>query len=115
MFIQLDQNDCKYLLDLIHEVDLDTRYTEKQRAYTVPKLQKIFNDPGSTRLAYQDVEYLLDLIEDDELPEAQNQRQSTKECLLDIQNLQNARFDDIRDIDNQRASRRAKRLQGEEK
>jgi hypothetical protein len=36
-------------------------YTERQRGYTVPKLQRILRDPAFDRLAFQDVEYLLEL------------------------------------------------------
>ena len=110
-FIQLSAEDCTYLLELIADMDSDTAYTEKQRSYTVPKLHKIRKDPCSARLAYQDVDYLLDLIEDDELTETELQREHTSESLQAIQELQSARFARTRDIEKQRDSRRLKRLQ----
>jgi hypothetical protein len=109
-FVQLSKADCSYLLELIKDMDSDTKYTERQRSYTVPKLQKISLDPRSARLAYQDVDYLLDLIEDDDLPETEQQREMARTQILEIQSLQNARFDETRDIESQRESRRMKRL-----
>jgi len=109
-FIQLSKEDCQYLLDLIEEMDSETSYTEKQKSYTVPKLKKIMEDPKSARLAYQDVEYLLDLMEDDDLEETALQKNLTRTCILEIQNLQYKRFEETRDIEVQRSRRRAKRL-----
>lgn len=108
-FVQLTSQDCQYLLELIEDMDSGTKYTERQRGYTVPKLKKILQDPRSSKLAYQDVEYLLDLIEDDDLPEYEQQREMTRGILLDIQNLQQSRFEETRDVENQREARRAKR------
>ena len=113
-FIQLTKEDCKYLLDLIHEMDSDTSYTQQQRSFTVPKLRRILNDPKSARLAYQDVDYLLELIEDDDLEELSAQRDSTRLTMLEIQKLQQTRFEIIQDVEKQRESRRLKRLQSQE-
>lgn len=108
-FVQLTSEDCKYLLELIAEMDSSTKYTERQRSYTVPKLEKILKDPRSVKLAYQDVDYLLDLIEDDDLEESASQRELTRSVLLDIQSLQQMRFEETKDIEQQRELRRAKR------
>ena len=108
-FVQLENADCTYLLELIADMDADTKYTERQRSYTVPKLSKIAKDPRSARLAFQDVEYLLDLIEDDEAPELEQQREMTKQAIEAIRDLQTSRFEENRDIESQRESRRAKR------
>ena len=108
-FVQLDSADCAYLLKLIVELDGDTHYTERQRGYTVPKLQKIARDARSARLAFQDVEYLQDLIEDDDLPEDEQQRLMTAEKLTEIQALQKSCFFETRDIETQRQLRRARR------
>ncbi len=110
MFIQLTTDDCQYLLNLIYEMDSATLFTEKQRSYTVPKIQQ---DPRSARLAPQDVEYLLDLIEDDELEELEFQRELTKAQLISIQDLQNRRVEEIKSIDSQREQRRLRRLKAE--
>lgn len=108
-FVQLTPEDCTFLIDLIVTMDGDTSYTEKQRGYTLPKLRKIQNDPRSGRLAYQDVDYLLELIEDDDLPEAEQQRFMTQEKLTAIKELQDRRFEATRDIEQQRELRRARR------
>lgn len=108
-FVQLTSEDCKYLLELIQEMDSSTKYTERQRSYTVPKLEKILKDPRSVKLAYQDVDYLLDLIEDDDLEESADRREQTRSVLLDIQALQQMRFEETKDIEQQRELRRAKR------
>lgn len=112
-FIQLTQKDCKYLLDLIKDMDSTTVYTQKQRSYTVPKLQKISQDPSSARLIYQDVEYLLDLVEDDDFES--EQREITRDTLVEIQNLQKNYFERVCDIEQQRESRRLLRAQGKTK
>ena len=108
-FVQLTNEDCQYLLDLIQDMDSETQYTEKQRKYTIPKLLAIQADPGARRLAFQDVDYLLELIEDDDLPETEVARTAALQNLLQIQALQNARFDETRSIEAQRTSRRRKR------
>ena len=110
-FVQLSKEDCQYLLQLITDMDLATAYTERQRSYTVPKLQKIQVNPKETRLAhlaFQDVDYLLDLMEDDTREETEQQREMTRQCVLDIQALQNARFEETRDVESQRELRRAR-------
>lgn len=109
-FVQLTSEDCKYLLELIQEMDSETKFTERQRGYTVPKLKKILQDPRSVKLAYQDVDYLLDLIEDDDLAESSQQKELTRSVLLDIQALQQMRFEETRDIEQQRELRRSKRM-----
>jgi hypothetical protein len=108
-FVQLNTEDCTYLLDLIESMDSQTPYTQRQREYTIPKLKKILQDPRSSKLAYQDVDYLLDLLEDDELEETEQQREMTRVTLIDIQNLQQSRFEETQDIEQQREQRRAKR------
>ena len=108
-FVQLTPEDCTFLIDLIITMDRDTKYTEKQRAYTLPKLHKIQIDPHSGRLAYQDVDYLLELIEDDDLPETEQQRFMTQEKLIAIKELQDRRFEATRDVEQQRDLRRARR------
>lgn len=108
-FVQLTAEDCQYLLNLIQEMDSDTLYTVRQRGYTVPKLEKIQNDPHSARLAFQDVEYLLDLIEDDDLPEVEQQREMTRAAILEIQALQQQRQEETRNIEEQRAMRKVRR------
>ncbi len=109
LFVQLSSSECNYLLELIKDMDSETKYTERQRGYTVPKLLKILEDPRSAKLAYQDTEYLLDLIEDDELEDTTALRESARETLLEIQSLQHARFSETQDIDIQRELRRSKR------
>lgn len=108
-FVQLSKEDCAYLLELIQDMDSDTKYTERQRAYTVPKLLKIAEDPRSARLAYQDVEYLLDLMDDDDLAESEQQREMTRAQVLEIHSLMNMRFEETRDIETQREMRKARR------
>lgn len=108
-FVQLSPEDCTYLLELIAEMDSDTAYTERQRSYTVPKLQTIASNPRSKKLAYQDVDYLLELLEDDDLEESQQQRFMTQEKLLAIRALQDSQFARTRDIEQQRKLRRARR------
>lgn len=108
-FVQLNADDCTYLLDLILDMDSNTKYTERQREYTVPKLQRIQKDPRSARLAYQDVDYLLELIEDDDLPDTEQQRFMTQERLQAIKSLQDSRFESMRAIEQQRELRRARR------
>jgi hypothetical protein len=115
MFVQLSKDDCTYLLDLINTMDSTTLFTAKQRIYTVPKLVAIAKDPRSARLAYQDVDYLLDLIEDDEQAciscpqETEQTRAMAQAQLLEIQALQKRKFEETKDIESQRAQRRAKR------
>lgn len=108
-FVQLDGSDCAYLLELIGSMDSGTQYTAKQRTFTIPKLQRISQDPSKTRLAFQDVEYLLDLIEDDELPESEQQRTETQLKLEDILDKQKEAFEAARSIEDQRSARRALR------
>lgn len=109
IFVQLDKADCTYLLELIGSIDAGTQYTAKQRTFTVPKLQRILQDPSKTRLAFKDVEYLLDLIEDDELAETEQQRTETQIKLEDILNRQTKAFEAARSIEDQRSARRALR------
>ncbi len=109
MFVQLTPDDCTYLLNLIQEMDSETIYTQRQRGYTVPKLQKIQLDSRSARLAFQDVEYLLDLIDDDDLPEVEQQREMTRATILEIQQLQIQKQEETRGIEEQRELRRARR------
>lgn len=114
-FVQLAKEDCQFLLSLIEEMDSDTAYTARQRAYTVPKLQRIAQDPRSARLAYQDVDYLLELLEDAEIPEQPEQElQMCRESLLQIQNLQSQRFDEMQNREQQRQLRRARRQPAKE-
>lgn len=108
-FVQLTSENCKYLLNLIDEMDSETSYTERQRAYTVPKLKRILEDPSATKLAFQDVEYLLDLIEDDDLEESVEEKENARASLLDIQSLQQNRFDEMKNIEQQREARRSRR------
>lgn len=108
-FIQLSQEDCSYLLDLIQTMDAQTQYTVKQRALTIQKLDRVEAAPEKTRLAFQDVEYLLDLIEDDELPETEQQRTETQLKLEEIMEMQKGAFESARSIEEQRAARRALR------
>ena len=109
MFVQLTKEDCTYFLQLIEEMDMDTKFTERQRGYTIPKLQKIAQDPRSARLAFQDVEYLLDLIDDDDLPEVEQTREMARQSLVEIQSLQNQKFEETKNIEEQREVRRARR------
>lgn len=109
IFVQLDNADCTYLLELIGSIDAGTQYTAKQRTFTIPKLQRILRDPSKTRLAFKDVEYLLDLIEDDELAETEQQRTETQIKLEDILNRQTKAFEAARSIEDQRSARRALR------
>jgi hypothetical protein len=109
MFVQLAKDDCTYLLNLIEEMDSETLYTARQRGYTVPKLERIQNDPRSSRLAFQDVEYLLDLMEDDDFSEVEQQREMTRACILEIQRLQQLKQEETRGIEEQREQRRARR------
>jgi hypothetical protein len=109
MFVQLSKDDCTYLLNLIEEMDSDTAYTARQRGYTIPKLIKIQQEPRAARLAYQDVDYLLELIDDDDLQELEQSREMARASLLEIQELQNARFQESKDIETQREQRRARR------
>lgn len=109
-FVELDSADATYLLNLINEIDLETAYTARQRGYTVPKLEQIASNPKSgRRLAFQDVEYLLDLLEDDDLEETQQERFMVTEKLQAIVALQSAQKEAMRDIEEQRAARRARR------
>lgn len=107
-FIQLTHEQCRYLLELIHDMDSDTRYTAKQRLYTVPKLVAIANGTFDRKLMYQDVNYLLELIEDDEVPSTI--KDSTCKTLQAIKELQNEALALSEQIDEQRAQRRSKRL-----
>ena len=108
-FVQLGSDECQYLLELISEMDSSTSYTERQRGYTVPKLSKIQKDPRSARLAFQDVDYLLELIADDDLETVEQIRGMTEQTLLQIRELQTARFDEAKDIETQRELRKARR------
>lgn len=110
-FVQLNQQDCKYLLELIDEMDSLCEFTRKQRSHTRPKIERIRKDPKNGRLAYQDTEYLLELIEDDELAESREQRESTTNTLKAIRDLQCARFQSIQDIEDQRTARRNRRVE----
>jgi hypothetical protein len=110
MFVQLTPDDCTYLLNLIEEMDSDTAYTSRQRGYTVPKLQKIQANGRAARLAFQDVDYLLELIDDDDLAELEQSREMARCQLLDIQNLQNQKFEESKNVEQQRESRRLRRL-----
>ena len=108
-FIELDAQDCAYLLGLIQDIDFDTPYTTRQRGYTIPKLVQIAADPSSRRLAFQDVEYLLDLLEDDDLPETEQLRGMIQVKLEEIQRLQTEQARAMQDVETQRAQRRARR------
>lgn len=108
-FVGLTREDCSYLLTLIEDMDSTTAYTARQRGYTIPKLQTIAKDPRSGRLAYQDVEYLIDLVEDDELPETEQQREMTLSTLQEILSLQTVRFQEQTEIERQREARRLRR------
>src|ERR1035437_8636980 len=109
MFVQLTKEDCTYFLQLIAEMDMDTKFTERQRGYSIPKLQKIAKDPLRARLAFQDVEYLLDLIDDDDIPEVEQTGERARQSLVEIQSLQNQKFEETKNIEEQREVRRARR------
>ncbi len=108
-FVQLEAEECAYLLALINEMDSETRYTAKQRAYTIPKLEGIAKDPATKRLCFQDVEYLLDLLEDDDVPETEQQRTEIVIKLEEILAKQQEAFEAMRSIDEQRSARKARR------
>lgn len=109
-FIQLSPVDCTFCLELIETMDSSTFYTQRQRGFTIPKLKKILADPFSVRLAFQDVDYLLDLLDDDELEETAALRDSARNSLLAIQELQQQKFEEQKDINTQRSERRLRRL-----
>lgn len=121
LFVQLSQEDCSYLLSLIANMDSGTDYTEKQRGYTVPKLERIWKDPDNHRLAFQDVDYLLELLEDEEsaireyqLEDPQEQqREMTRSQLLAIQELQRKQKETFTSVRKQREARIAKRAPSE--
>ena len=115
-FVQLTRDDCQYLLELITDMDSDTPYTERQRRHTLPKLERIIAEIDQrvyvdepTRLFYQDVDYLLDLIEDDELDETAQVRFEVRGKLIEIQALQAARWDEVKTMEQQRFERRTLR------
>ncbi len=108
-FVQLTTEDCTYLLDLIEDMDSETAYTARQRAYTVPKLETIKQDPRATRLARKDVEYLLELVADDDLIECEQQRLMTSASLQEILELQVQNQREQQSRDNERWTRRLKR------
>lgn len=108
-FIQLGSDECQYLLDLIEEMDSDTKQTERQRGYTVPKLQKIQKDPASARLAYQDVDYLIELMEDDDLEEFEQIRGMALQTITEIQNLQKVKFAELSAWESAREMRKNRR------
>jgi hypothetical protein len=56
-------------------------------------------------------DYLLELIEDDDLPSAATKRFNARASLLRIKELQKQRYTELQEIDDQRALRRAKRAQ----
>lgn len=109
-FIQLSTAECQYLLDLIHDLDGETIYTQDQRLQTSSRIRRILDDPSSTKLVYKDVEYLLDLLDDDDLAESQSIRDSTTLTILEIQKLQKARFSEREQIEQEREQRRFRRL-----
>lgn len=118
MFIQLSKEDCTYLLNLINEIDLDTKFTERQRGYTIPKLQRIYSNPESARLAWQDVDYLLELIEDsgdldvqgeETIGELYQTAAMVQNTLIQIKTLQEQRQNEQKDIESQREMRRLRR------
>lgn len=110
-FIQLSEQDCQYLLELIEELDSDTEYTKEQRGITKPKLETILQNPRSTKLNYPDVEYLLNLVDDDDLEEDEPQREAAYKSLLAIQQLQQERFQKNIEIEQQREQRRNRRME----
>lgn len=105
MFLQLTKEDCAYLLRLIETLDSTTPHTARQRTFTIPKLQQIAYDPLSARLAYQDVRYLLDLLED--YLDSQFLDSVVYAKLLEIRKLQDTRWIERQQIDRERAERRA--------
>lgn len=109
-FVQLTTDDCEYLLNLINDMDADNEHTARQRSYTVPKLAAIASNPGSARLASKDVEYLLELVADDELAETEQQRWTTQGILLEIDELQRQRRADQITKDGWRYERRLRRM-----
>lgn len=106
--IQLTKEQIKYLLELIIDMDNDTVYTARQRAYTVPKLTGMLDGTFDRKLMFKDVSYLIELIEDDEVPSPY--RNSTYDTLIAIQKLQSERFQEYANIDEQRNKRRIKRI-----
>lgn len=110
-FIQLNEAECRYLLELIEDLDSETLFTTQQRKDTSYRLRRILEDPSSTKLVYQDVEYLLDLLEDDDLPATQEQRDGALLTILEIQKLQKTRFSEREAIERERDERRMRRLQ----
>lgn len=108
-FVQLSKDECTYLLDAIKEMDADTRYTARQREYTVPKLARILENPQSARLHDRDISYLLELIEDDDAPQFEQIRLMTQNTLEEIKSLKTERAAELEDVDKQRQLRRARR------
>lgn len=108
-FIQLTNEDCTYLLNLIEDMDSETAYTELQRSYTVPKLAAIAQNPSAARLAPRDIGYLIELVEDDTEESLEQQRCMTQATLLEIYELQVATQNELRSREQQRSQRRARR------
>src|SRR5215469_7611125 len=98
-FIQLTTEEIDYLLNLISELDFDTAYTVEIRITTVEKLMAIRKQPRSYKLFYNEVTYLLELIEDDDLEADSAIRGQTLAVLEDIQNLQAKRFQETLSIE----------------
>jgi len=109
-FIQLTPEEIDYLLNLIADMDSDTVYTADIRILTIEKLMAIKKNPRASKLFYNEVTYLLELIEDDDLESASGVRIQTQNVLEDIQNLQAKRFQETLSIEEQRELRRAKRV-----
>lgn len=84
-FKQLSPEGIDYLTTLINEDD--AQYCAKQRSITSNKLINLKNNPEHTRLHNLDIEYLLDLIEDDEMESVEQIRLMTKGELEDIKAL----------------------------
>lgn len=110
-FIQLSPTECSYLIELIEDLDGETTYTQTQRGFTLPKLKRILSNPDSVKLIHPDVEYLLDLLEDDDLPATQQLKDNTMLTLLEIQKLQKQRFAERELIEREREARRVRRLE----
>lgn len=107
-FIQLNREECDYLINLIHEIDGDTAYTARQRTYTVPKLIKIREDARGAKLAYQDVDYLIELLEDCEHGSDVKFFTELVDKLMAIRDLQDNKFAELKSIEDQRQARKLK-------
>lgn len=117
-YVSLNSEQCTYLLELIKDMDAGIAFTSQIRPVAYAHLFAVktgLNSPlGESKLGkltHNDVKYLLDLVEDDELASTREIKFQTLGALKKIQILMESAFNARLSPEEQRKLRRVRRTE----